>query len=189
MRVIKVFIASALLFVFAFGVLCQTEGKRSSLRYPNELKGFELMKTSPLKTLIPGISTASEAQEKTSFFMKDCKPAYSELVSGCQLDKDWDVSYAQIDTLQGNLDSIVFYPRKRIPFSKVKFPKQFKKSQMGIVHSINAGEFISYRDKYGLEYVIVDESGDSKYKKGDLFYIEYGLSDEERDRQNLNDSR
>ncbi|HLM01562.1 MAG TPA: hypothetical protein VK400_10955, partial [Pyrinomonadaceae bacterium] len=66
-----------------------------------------------------------------------------------------------------------------ISFSKVKFPKQFKKSEMGIVHSINATEFISYRDKYGLEYVIVNESGDSEYKKGDLFYIEYGLSDED----------
>ena len=179
MRIIKVFITLAFLFVFAFNVLCQTEKKKSSLRYPNELKGFELMQTSPLKSLIPGISTATEAQEKTKFFMQDCKPTYSELVSGCQLDKDWDVTYAQIDNLEGNLDSIRFYPRKRISFSKVKFPKQFKKSEMGIVHSINATEFISYRDKYGLEYVIVNESGDSEYKKGDLFYIEYGLSDED----------
>ncbi len=43
----------------------------------------------------------------------------------------------------------------------------------------NATKFISYSDKFGLRYVIVDETGDFKYRKGDLFYVEYGISERE----------
>ncbi len=151
------------------------EDNKKPVRYSNELKGFKLMKTSKLRALVPGVSTAKEIR----IFIDECKSPYNELTTACQLDNDWDVGFTQIDNLEGNLSSIKFYPRKRIPFSKVKFSKKFKKYKMGIVHSINASRFIAYSDKYGLTYVIVAESGDYKYRKGDLFYIEYGLSEDE----------
>jgi len=60
-------------------------------------------------------------------------------------------------------------------FQKFNFPRKFKKSEAGIVHSIEATKFVVYEDNYGLAYWIVNESGDFEYKKGDLFFIEYGL--------------
>lgn len=162
-------------------VLCQQNAiNKDSLRYPNELKGFELMRSSKLANLIPGVTTAEElkAAIKLLGVGEDCK---IQPTGGCRLDENWDVSFTQIDSRDGNLSSIRFYPRKRLPFSKVRFPKQFLKGEMGIVHltQINAENFISYWDKYGLEYVIVDEATDKYYKKGDLFFIEYGIPEAE----------
>ncbi len=173
----KVLIVLVSLMAFQSVVLCQQSViNKDSLRYPNELNGFQLMQTSKLRNLIPGITTAKEltAVSELLGLGDDCK---IQKTGACILDENWDVSFLQIDSLDGNLDSIQFYPRKRIPFSKARFSKQFHKSEMVIVHltQINAEKFRSYSDKYGLMYVIVDESTDEYYKKGDLFYIEYGI--------------
>lgn len=135
------------------------------------------MGNSDLKTLIPGISPLETVESKTNYFMKNCRPPYHEAAAACQFDEDWDVSYDL--TENGKLSSITFYSRKRIKFSKIKFPKNFKKFNLGIVHLLDVSNFVSYTDKYGLSYVIVDEYGDSIYRKGDLFYIEYGMTDRE----------
>jgi hypothetical protein len=145
----------------------------ADLRYPNELKGFELMKNSKLKNLIPGVSTERDV---IKVFGEDCKNPHERL-KVCELDKDWYVNFSYDgENNSGILWDIQFYPHKRIPFSKVKFPKTFEKGRMGIVHlPIEVTYFITYEDKLGLSYVIIDEKGDSEFKKGDLFYIEYGI--------------
>ncbi|HLM00283.1 MAG TPA: hypothetical protein VK400_04450 [Pyrinomonadaceae bacterium] len=184
-QITRILFVLALLPAFAVNVLCQKTGNgRNDARYPNELKGFELMKTSKLSALVPGVSTEQEIK-KIAAFHDECKSPYHELTSACRFDENWDVSIIQTGEGDGygNLSAVMFYPRRRIPFSKIKFSRQFEKSAMGIVHSINASEFISYSDKYGLSYVIVDESGDEKYKKGDLFYIEYGIPEEKKSRR------
>lgn len=153
----------------------QISDKLNNYRYPNHLKGFNLLEVSELRSLVPGTSTKAEAEEAAKYFMDECKKPYHEDVGACQIDINWDASFF-ITEDGGKLGGIRFYPRKRIPFSKIKFSKHFEKGRMGIVHSINATKFIYYSDEFGLMYVIVDESGDFKYRKGDLFYIEYGIS-------------
>ena len=145
-------------------------------RYPNELKRFKLWTMYGLTSLNPGLSGKSEIDAVLGAVMDKCEAPWHASVGACKLDENWDVSYTQTENLLGNLDSIIFYPRKRIPFSRVRFPNTFEKGRMGIVHSIDAEEFLCYADKYGLQYVVVNEPGDAKYKKGDLFYVEYGLT-------------
>jgi hypothetical protein len=134
------------------------------------------MRTSKLRNLVPGVTTAEELKAVTEplGISADCE---IQRTGGCLLDENWDVAVLQIETRDGNLSDIQFYPRKRIPFSKVRFPKQFEKGEMTIVHltQINAENFLTFSDRYGLKYVIVNESTDEYYKKGDLFYIEYGI--------------
>ncbi|MDQ3490405.1 MAG: hypothetical protein ACR2M8_12550 [Pyrinomonadaceae bacterium] len=173
----KSFFLTIVFAMFATATFGQVSDKSNNYRYPNELKGFNVLEISRLKGLVPGVSTEAEAKEAGKFFMDECKKPYHEDVDACQLDINWDASFTFSE--DGKLHGIYFYPRKRIPFSKVKFSKKFMKGGMGIVHSINAEKFISYSDEFGLRYVIVDESGDSKYRKGDLFYIEYGISERE----------
>ena len=172
----KSILLTVIFALFSAVTLGQASDKQNNHGYPNELKGFELLEISKLKSLIPGISTEAEAEEAGKFFMDECKKPYHEDVGACQLNSTWDATFNFLD---GKLYAIKFYPRKRIPFSKVKFSKKFRKGGMGIVHSINANKFIFYTDKFGLAYVIVDETGDSKYRKGDLFYVEYGISERE----------
>ncbi len=171
MKVAKIFVVLALLLVFALNVLCQSaKQSKNATKYPNELKGFELMKTSKLKILVPGVSTAEEIKT----FYEGCKNQHKR-IGACELDKDWYYSLSQIGTLDGMLNSIEFYPRKRIPFLKVRFSKKFKKSEWGIVHVIDASKFKVYEDDYGLSYWIVNESGDAEYMKGDLFFVKYSF--------------
>lgn len=177
MKSIILIVFLALLAVSIFGQ-APSEHSKNTERYPNELKGFELMKNSKLKNLIPGVSTRMDAEEAAKFFMDECKKPYHEDVGACQLGIDWDASFTFSEDNK-LLDGIYFYPRKRIPFSRVKFSKKFMKGGMGIVHLINAQKFITYSDKFGLIYVIVAEKGDLKYKKGDLFFIEYRSSQSE----------
>jgi len=160
---------------FTLGVAWVPGQNQTSRRYPNELKGFRLWFKYGLASLNPGVSGKSEIDAVLGAVMDKCEaPWHGGNVGGCKLDENWDVSYTQIDSRSGNLDSIIFYPRKRIPFSRVRFPQSFEKGGIMIVHLIEPEEFIEYSDKSGLKYVVVNERGDEKYKKGDLFYIEYG---------------
>lgn len=144
-----------------------------TLRYPNELKGFELMKTSKLKSLLPNISTEEDVIQALG---REC--VHSRKVPfGCKLDENWNVEFHYVLPIFGPLYTITFYPRHRISFSKVRFPKSFEKLNGHITHlPINVDKFLFYGDDYGLEYAVINQSGDRDYKKGDLFYIEYGLS-------------
>ncbi len=183
MKNIKVFTFLILILTLISSALCQETNKSKIFtRYPNELKGFELMKSSKLKTLVPGISTENDV---IRIFGKDCKNKHERL-SVCELDKNWYVSFGYDgETNSGILWDIQFYPHKRTPFSKIRFSKAFKKYGMGIVHlPIEVTKFISYSDKFGLSYVIIDEKGDWEFKKGDLFYIEYSFLKIEKRREN-----
>lgn len=176
----KILIVLFYILTFQSLVLFQSnETGKDSPRYPNELKGFELMQTSKLKNLIPGVTTAGELKSAEKLLGDDCR---LEDTGRCVLDENWDVAFEQIDSREGFiLAAVKFYPRKRISFSKTEFPRQFSKSEMGIVHlkEINAEKFISYHDRYGLSYVLVNEATDKYYKKGDLFFIEYGIPEVE----------
>jgi len=70
------------------------------------------MKNSKLKVLIPGVST--EEDEK-KIFREECRNLQKR-IAACELDKDWYVSFSYLDDA---LYSMRFYPRKRIPFSKI----------------------------------------------------------------------
>lgn len=168
MNFLTVLVSFFILTSIGFGQ--QLKSDKNNLRYPNELDGFKLIRDERLKNLIPGITAAKEIREVESSLQED-KIGDCE---HCLFNKDWNVYFTQIDTREGNLDSIQFYPRKRIPFSRVRFSKQFKKSRMGISDN-DIGDCIVYEDKYGLSYVIVNDSGNEKLKKGDLYYIEYGV--------------
>ncbi len=162
------------ILVLFTNVLCQKNNPtKNSSRYPNELKGFELMKSSKLKVLTPGISTEKDVIE---VFGEECKNPHEKL-RVCELDKNWYVNFLYDgETSSGILWGIQFYPRKRTPFSFIKFPKTFTKGGVGIVHlPIEVENFIAYSDRFGLSYVIIDEKSDPEFRKGDLFYIEYGL--------------
>ena len=116
---------SAILTIILFlslSVLCQnSNADADSSRYPNELKGYELMKRSKLKTLIPGISTETDV---LTVFGEKCKK--HERLGVCELDENWYVSFTYDgETDSGILWSINFYPHRRLPFLKVKFPKRF----------------------------------------------------------------
>lgn len=178
LKTMKVLIVLVSVLAFQSVVLCQRSvTNKDSLRYPNELKGFQLMQTSKLRNLIPGITTAKELEPANDILGYDCK--FNSTVN-CKLDENWDVFLTQIDSYDGNLSTIEFYPRERLSFSKVRFSKQFHKDEMIIVHlDINVENFITYRDKYGLTYVIINESTDDHYKKGDLYYIVYGVPEAE----------
>lgn len=156
----------ACLLIFSPAVLCQ---QPAASKYPNELKGFKLIDDKRLQNLMPGITTAKEVMEAENFLEDDKKNDCER----CLYNEDWNVYLLQINSSEGNLFTIQFYPRKRISFSKVKFPKQFTKGGMGIAHG-EVEKCLIYEDIYGLRYVIVDEKGNEKYKKGDLYYIEYG---------------
>jgi hypothetical protein len=154
----------------SFGLGQQLNPNESNLRYPNELNGFKLIQNSRLKNLIPGITTATELNEVFNSYRNDTR---NPLCDQCLIIGDWEVDFTQLDSREGNLFTIEFHPRKRIPFSKIRFSKQFEKHKMGISDN-DISECIVYEDKFGLSYVIVNDEGNEKYKKGDLYYIEYG---------------
>ena len=164
-----------ILFLLSSSVCQNPAANRDIQRYPNELKGFELMRASKLKTLVPGVSTEKDVL-KIFGDEKDCRNRHERL-GVCELDENWYVSFTYDgETNSGILWSIEFYPRRRTPFSKVKFANRFEKGGAVIVHlPIEVENLITFSDKFGLSYVIVAEKGDDEFRKGDLFYIEYGL--------------
>ena len=72
MKSIILIVFFALFGVSTFGQV-PSEHSKNTQRYPNELKGFELMKISKLKNLIPVVSTRMEAEEAGKFFIEECK--------------------------------------------------------------------------------------------------------------------
>ena len=163
-------------FLILTSVLFAQE-KQSSKRvveYPNELKGLELMKISKLKSLILSIRTSRDKAKINQALPENCAGI-------CKIDDNWEVVLKEYEPNGENVLGILFQPLKRVSLSKVKFPKQFQKFEMQIIDQLKtkATRFLGYRDKYGLKYVIVNDDADPNYKIGDLFYIEYGLSDEE----------
>ena len=167
----KNFISLLFLLILTSTALSQQSKPHKILvKYPNELKNFKLIRNSSINSLIPRLTTAEEVKKATKNLENACEIPESK---DCQLSKNWNTALQQINSRDGNLYSIVFTPKKKISFKHIKFPRQFKKSGMGISDS-DVSETIVYSDSYGLRYVIVDENDAKGYKKGDLYYIEYG---------------
>lgn len=141
--------------------------KPEVVRYPNELPGFKLATHYGIASLMSKTSHSSDVEKA---FGK-CKR--TELF-GCDLDENWTITILHTDTVEGPLSSILLYPRRRISFAKIRFPKTFSRGWMRSAHlPIEVGEFITWEDVCGLRYVLIGESTDERYKKWDLYYIEY----------------
>lgn len=61
----KTILLAITLFVISISCFAQSKDVKAKniLRYPNELRGFKLMKTSKLKVLVPSVSTAEEVRK------------------------------------------------------------------------------------------------------------------------------
>src|SRR5690349_22447363 len=145
---------------------------QTSKRYPHEMRGYQLWAKYNLDTLNPGVSSKSDIEAVLGAAMNKCEAPYDNRLTGCKLNEDWDVEYTQIDSDLGKLNTVTFYPRHEIRFSRSMLPGGFTLGYRKILDTIKATRFIEYSDSFGLKYVVVNESGDPKYKKGDLFYIE-----------------
>jgi hypothetical protein len=77
--------------------------------------------------------------------------------------------------MEGTIESISFYPRKRVSFLRVVFPKAFKIGEIFVTH--RPAPQMSYTDGTGLTYVIyMEDSKDGSVRKGDLREIRYGVA-------------
>ena len=166
----KIVYLSLIIITFAVTAFAQVSKKSS---FPNELKGYELIDNPKLEQMVFGVTTKDEGDEITKDFISNCQPAYHDN-DACKFDENWDISFTYSESEK--LSSIRFYPRKQIPKKTMKFSRAFVKQGMGIVHSADAGMYTTFTDKYDLTYAFVDDSENKKYRKGDLFYIEYGDS-------------
>ena len=80
------------------------------------------------------------------------------------------------EELIGQYSNLNFYPKKRIIRSRLKFGKQFGKLRIGASHA-SPSEWDTYSDSFGLSYDIsAEDTEDSKFHKGDLVMISYGLT-------------
>ncbi len=103
----KTILLAITLFVISISCFAQSKDVKAKniLRYPNELRGFKLMKTSKLKVLVPSVSTAEEVRK----FYGERKSKHKRTY-GCELNKDWYFNLSQVSSPEGELDSIRFYP-------------------------------------------------------------------------------
>ena len=174
----KIFIAFTFLLTFAVCVSAQ------DIQFSNELSGFEFYRHLQSKGF--DLSKSRSADLKR-IFSEDC-------LSICDYNSDWKISFtyreSQTITKDGiekkfilspdyanTVWTIEFYPKNNISFLNVKFPDEFK-SSIWSSSSIDTA-ITQYTDYKGLTYAICNNATkDKKYKKGDLFYIEYTVPKE-----------
>jgi hypothetical protein len=150
-------------------------------RYPNELPGFKLYAEGGWKSLEPWVSTGADAErvlgKPSPVFIpynNDWQVIVNYFGSGTINGRPWG------EFLKGTIDSISFYPRRRVSFSRVVFPRAFECE--GIVVSHTPAPLMSCSDATGLSYLIyTGDSDDGVVRKGDLRKIEYGVSRERHD--------
>ena len=149
-------------------------------RYPNELNGFKLYAGGNWKSLEPGASIEADADRVLGV----PSPVF------IPYDEDWRVivSYYGVPPgdspwgkfMKGTIDSISFYPRKRVSFSRVVFPKAFKAGALAVTR--RPAPYMSYTDGTGLTYFIyTGDSRDGAVREGDLREIRYGIPREKRE--------
>ncbi|HRH41113.1 MAG TPA: hypothetical protein PKY82_05665 [Pyrinomonadaceae bacterium] len=171
MKVVAVFLSLFTLTFFAFG---QPSGKnKNTLQYPNELEGFKLMEDPKLKELITVARTSRDWKAVKKLLPENCDGI-------CNYNEDWEIYFIAYEPDGSDDLGIVFKPRKSISFAKTIFPKYFESGFGQSIYQYKTTNFIWYRDKYGLAYKIIRDDLNPKYKKGDLYSIEYGQTQEER---------
>jgi hypothetical protein len=150
---------------------------QSAPRYPNELKAFRLFDEGNWKALQPYVSTASDVRKWLG------EPSPVSIPYGA----DWYVIVFYFgsstingkpwgNSLKGTIDSIIFYPQRRISFHHIILPKPFKCDAVWSSHQVATQ--IKCSDGSGLSYVIYkNNSPDNTVQADDLAYIEYGASD------------
>ena len=143
-------------------------------RYPNELPGFKLYARGNWKSLEPGVSIEVDADRVLGI----PSPVFIPYDDGWQViiryygDLPSDRPWSQF--MKGTIDTISFYPRKRVSFSRVVFPKAFKIGIILVSH--RPAPQMSYTDGTGLTYFIyIGDSDDGVIRKGDLREIRYGV--------------
>ncbi len=186
---------------YGFGGGCVSSGSSGEFespgeinKYPNELSGYKFFDSGKLGGLKFTISTKEDVKNN---FGIDCE--YS-----CDYDDNWKVRFSYFgssyyektvdgkktkfvakDELVGKLSSIVLTPRSTILFNDVVFPPSFRKYNIFSAGHDGKGGGTSgshniYKDRYGLEYNILEEISlttvkDLKWQKGQLQNIEYTL--------------
>lgn len=167
----RIIFAIGFVFVTTLTIVSQTANKSKKVEFPNELKGFELMKEPKFKSLITTIRISKDWKEIEKSLPDKCS-------GSCKLNNNWKISLLENEPIGTNNFSIQFYPLKRISLSKIKFPKQFRLNKMESYYQGKITHLLSFIDKFGLRYIVLDEDKDN-YRKGDLYFIEYGLSEDE----------
>jgi hypothetical protein len=149
----------------------------SAPRYPNELKGYRFYDEGNWKALQPYVSTRSDVRKWLG------EPSPVRIPYGA----DWYVIVFYFDSgtingkpwgksLKGTVDSINFYPRRRVSFRDIILPKAFKCQATSSSHELAAQTKCS--DGSGLSYVFYKSNSlDNTVQADDLAYIEYGASD------------
>lgn len=147
----------------------------SPVRYPNELPTYKLYDEGNWKAIEPFVSTAVDVRK----WLGEPSPVRIPYSA------DWDVIAFYFDagvvgdkrwgkSLKGTVVNINFYPRHRVSFRQIVFPKTF---ECGDVYAAHGDDQVKCSDGSGLAYVTYKKSSaDGSIEAGDLAYIEYGAS-------------
>jgi hypothetical protein len=185
---------------FGGGSDFETPGELNS--YPNELDGYKFFDQGKLKGLKLTVSTREEVEK---IFGSDCD-------ADCDYNENWKISfdyfgpiskektvdnkkitYVPKKELVGKIYSITLFPKRKLPFDRIAFPRQLKQlssfsvgdnfDTSGQLTSAAGTSYKTYLDRYGLKYEIYEGGytvGDAKKddrRKGDLMLIEYTIPD------------
>lgn len=160
------------------------------------MKGYKFFDSGKLKGLKLTISTREDVRNS---FGESCE-------SSCDFDDKWKISFSYFndfsyertiddkktkfvakDEFADKLYSITLFPKSKILFNDVVFPPNFKKNKIhSAAHDGKGGGTNStsdvYKDRYGLEYALLDEIHlttikNLSWQKGELISIEYTIPD------------
>ena len=184
LKIVKLLIAINLLLIFALG----TSGQTAS--FPNEVEGYKFYGAGKLRNI--KILFSNEADVIKIFSKKYGK--YNDY------DDNWTVAFDFLRQGEyisegtgrtekrfylpkkyvGKLSEIHFLPKKHISFEEIKFSKSFREGMAGQsgdeLHPEDAVSLKTFADDSGLEYVVcATASVSGKYRKGDVFSIDYTI--------------
>jgi hypothetical protein len=175
------------LFAFFLMIFWLGSALAQPAKYPNELRGFNLINHPKLKGYAVG-TTRQEDVEAT--FGKDCESQF------CYLDEDWSVKFyffskgqremprdpkfprsVPIIRYDGRLRAIVLKSVVRFSLKPDKFGKQFSRVvstlfERGAIYS--KSKLWNYQDRYGLRYRTLGHLSPLG-NEHDLLEIEYGI--------------
>jgi hypothetical protein len=174
-------------YVFLFllsGAAFFVQVQAQDVKFPNEIKGFELYGRGKLSDIQIGISSSEDVKR---IWGKECEGG------GCDYDENWkiefyyfyenwplykitgDIQQKFIPSLElvDKVMAITLRPRTEISFKNVVFPSKFEMSSEVAIHS--GFDILIYSDPYGLYYTMANDDADSGIHRGNLFYITYRI--------------
>jgi hypothetical protein len=154
--------------------------------YPNELPTLKLYRDAKWKSLRPYISTEEDIQKVLGTPARVYNQQLRTDVAGYDGDSDWTIFVPLVgeggdlpDSVVDRLDEIVLYPKRRVSLIGADFSAF---SSNSVLYHSDAKTTV-YSDRFGLRYVVyAEDATDGSFHTGDLKLIEYGASEDERER-------